>query len=102
MLIQHDLNLARIGTKDANLQIVPNPVRTQHPKGIGMRPADEAAHFVRGQSSDLERFHDLGLQVKKLKELQKLQAHLFLCKQCNFVTIQSFIASIGHRFNESF
>jgi hypothetical protein len=60
MLIQHDLNLARIGTKDANLQIVPNPVWTQHSKGVGMRPSDKAAHFVRWQSSDLERFHSLG------------------------------------------
>ena len=61
MLIQHDLNLARIGTKDANLQIVPNPVRTQHSKGVGMRPSHKPAHFVRWQSSDLERFHKLGL-----------------------------------------
>jgi hypothetical protein len=66
MLIQHDLNVARIGSKDTDLQIVANSVRTQDSKGIGMDASDEAVHFVRRQSSDLERFHHV---VKKLKEL---------------------------------
>jgi len=57
MLIQHNVNPARIGPKHANLQTVPNPVRPQYSKRIGMFPGDKAVHFVRWQSSDLERFH---------------------------------------------
>jgi hypothetical protein len=62
MLIKHNLNLPCIGTKDTNLQIVPNPMRTQHSKRIGMFPADETVYFVRRQSSDLESFHGYSLK----------------------------------------
>src|SRR4030095_714775 len=66
MLIQNNLNLARIGTKHTDFQIVTNPVRTQHSKGVGMLPSDKAVYFVGRHSSDLESFH---LTVEKLKQL---------------------------------
>src|SRR5262249_11113076 len=47
MLIQHDLDLARVRPKNAYFQILSNPVRTQDTEGIRMRPGNEAAHFVR-------------------------------------------------------
>jgi len=57
MLINYDLDLARIGTKNTDFQVVSNPMRTQHSKGIGMRAADKAAHFIRWQPSNIEWFH---------------------------------------------
>src|SRR5437868_11587351 len=62
MLVRHYLNLARIGPKGANLQIVPNSMRTQHSEGVGMGPSDKEVHFIRWQSSDLERFHGCSLK----------------------------------------
>ena len=71
MLIYYNLDLARIGTKDTDFQVVSNPMRTQHSKRIGMRPADEAAHFVRWQSSDLESFHGYSLKRRRVKRLKR-------------------------------
>ncbi len=54
--IQHDIDCARVGTKDSDLQIVANSVRTQHAERISMSTGNEAAHLVTRQAGNLESF----------------------------------------------
>ena len=51
--------LARIGSENADLQIVADAVRSQDAERIGMRSCEKAVQFVGGQAGDLERFHCL-------------------------------------------
>src|SRR5215831_19938709 len=54
--IQYDFDLARVGAKDADFQILANPMRPQHAEWIGMRSSDEIFHLIRRHSRDFKRF----------------------------------------------
>ena len=54
--IQHDIDRARVGAKDSDLQIVASSVGTQDAEWISMSTGNEAAHVVTRQASNLESF----------------------------------------------
>jgi len=52
-----DIDLARVGTKGANRQIVSHPVRSENAERIGMRAGEENIQFVDGQAGYFEGTH---------------------------------------------
>jgi hypothetical protein len=67
--IEHDVDRARVRTKHTNLQIVPNAVRTQDAKRIGMYSPDEAAHLITRNSGNLEGFHTFSCTFEAVKRI---------------------------------
>jgi hypothetical protein len=61
-LIWDDVDPLRIGTENADRQIIANAVRSQNPEGVGMCSGEKAVQFVGGQSGDFERFHGVSLK----------------------------------------
>ena len=55
--IEHDLDGLRVWTKDPDLHVIANLVRTQHAEGIRMKASDKSVELVPRNVSNLERFH---------------------------------------------
>jgi len=67
--IKHDLDRARVRAKDPDLQIVTNPVRTQHAERVRMNSCDEPLYFVTRQRTDLKSFHTFSCTIKAIKRI---------------------------------
>ena len=55
--IQYDIDRARVGAKDTNLQIIANAVRTQHAERISMITGNKVANLITRQAGNLESFY---------------------------------------------
>src|SRR5437762_4674573 len=67
--IEHGLDRARVRAKDPDLQIVTNPVRTQHAERVRMNSCDEPLYFVTRQRADLKSFHTFSCTIKAIKRI---------------------------------
>ena len=57
--VEHDLDRARVWTKDPDLHVIADLVRTQQTKRVRMKSTDEPSYLVTRHCTDVKSFHHL-------------------------------------------